>query len=722
MTSNFFARGIPLSLFAAPVFQQSGSGLAARCPFRRLLPRGKATKFTGRYAGPLLLFLSLVIVLSIDVIGLRLANAPSVTVMAAAASAVSSNQFVCDGATHAVRVNHTTPVFTVEGPSSLTVSANRCTYQKGLNITIPSSAPPPGMNPLVRILIYGSTFLSTNTKNPALLIQSTSNATSQHYRLEVVIANSTIRAEQTTGSGDVYALHFYSISFRQAKMTVFGCRITASTTAAHAHGIVFTSSLITNSTVQLLSSTVDTFSMDGNANSVDLVRSPLTDAHVNISGSLLNATSDQSWSFGLSISNSPLLRSNLRLFSARIVSHSSGNVGPTFGIFFSTSALTHSNFSMYGGSVSSTSLKSATFGVNLVSASHVSNSVFSFHGTSLSAFSGGTVFFGCSLLTFTDSNVTASAVDIMGGSITVVNRGSSAGLIIRVTSSPLAGGSVIRTNGTALTCEGNTDGCVLLDVTSPVADSLFGFYGGSLVFSGATASRIWKVQGTKAIVTDTSFVLSRCDAQLKGGASTLYLADNATISFGTTLYWHYSSYAVNGGPRQQLLSAYTCDGTPCPNLSVLINDASTPLMPSTCPHCLAPYGAAVSFDDGSGHDYSVPSDSIRTTATAALSEHYTAVTASSSSPSLSLAAAGYFTESFTDTVSSTCSITTATTSNASRSSIGPSREENNNNNNETEVTTKTKSRSRGRRRPPRGKGVPFEDYPFAFKSNHRRNP
>ena len=96
-----------------------------------------------------------------------------------------------------------------------------------------------------------------------------------------------------------------------------------------------------------------------------------------------------------------------------------------------------------------------------------------------------------------------------------------------------------------------------------------------------------------------------------------------------------------------------------------------------------------------------------------------AVAASSSSPSLSSAAAGYFTESFTDTVSTTCSITTATT-NASRSSICPSRE---NNNNETEETTKTESRSRGRRRPPRGHGVPFVDHPIVFKSNHRRrNP
>ena len=75
---------------------------------------------------------------------------------------------------------------TVEGPSSLTVSANRCTFQKGLSITIPSSAPPPGMNPLVRILIYGSTFLSTNTEDPPFTANAATAGGSQGLTNAVV--------------------------------------------------------------------------------------------------------------------------------------------------------------------------------------------------------------------------------------------------------------------------------------------------------------------------------------------------------------------------------------------------------------------------------------------------------------------------------------------------------------------------------------------------------
>ena len=61
-----------------------------------------------------------------------------------------------------------------------------------------------------------------------LFIRSNNNATSHHYHLEVVIANSTIRAERTTGSGAVYTLTFSSVRFTNANMlAVFGCIFTA---------------------------------------------------------------------------------------------------------------------------------------------------------------------------------------------------------------------------------------------------------------------------------------------------------------------------------------------------------------------------------------------------------------------------------------------------------------------------------------------------------------
>ena len=235
---------------------------------------GAARAFTIRIADPLFMLCFLVAAfLSSDV------------VVASGARVSPRSLFVCDGAMHAARVSHTIPPFRAGGPSCLTISASHCTYNNGLQITIPASIPPPtptGTKPLVRILIYRSTFLSSETDNAALLIQSTNSATSQHYRLEVVIANSTIRAERATTDGYVFALRFFMIQLVNANITIFGCDISTLTTGIDtAYAIFFSASPSVKSSIQLLSSTaLSRGKMTSGA--IALVGSSATDTTFNI--------------------------------------------------------------------------------------------------------------------------------------------------------------------------------------------------------------------------------------------------------------------------------------------------------------------------------------------------------------------------------------------------------------------------------------------------------
>ena len=725
---------------------------------------------------PLLLRV-LFLALSITIALLPISSLGAIVVAARVVPPVPSGPFACDGATHATRVHHAIPSFSVGGPSCLTISANRCTYQKGLNITIPSSVPPSGMNPLVRILIYGSTFLSTNTEDPALLIQSTSSATSQHYRFEVVIANSTIRAERTSGSGTVNALQFSSIHFINAIFTVFGCHIAAinNATGDGMRGLHLESAPLTSSTFQLLSSTctVESSGSRGSAHAVDFSNSPPTDTHLNISGSLLNATTvgNNAQSLGISFSASPLLRSTVRLFSSHVIGHTMGDNSAASCLHFSLNAITQSMVGVYGGTLSASSARNDALAVYLKATSHLSNSVVSFHDAAISAFSSSqrsdTAFF----FIFSSANIAASTVEAIGGSISVTSRLKD-GIVATIQFTSFTAGSTIRTNGTAITCENDARMCIGYFISmSSVTDSLFGFYGGSLRLRGGIDSMMWYVTGSRSNFAGASLVFSRCDAQLSHDWSAiLFRTEDAYVNAGTTLFWHYSTYSLNGGYKQQPSPNYRCDGGAiCPDLSVRIDDASTPLMPSTCPHCLAPYGAAVPFDDGSGSDYSIRSFGCppwTATLTFPLTATYSGLHTTSSTIAKTKSASGtqayqtaspsdYFTNTFTFAASETCSVwdtptatdASPTNSNSPMTSASASTEDSQRNSKSDSSTeslvatkttvnemgtkeetrtktarTKTKSRSGGRRRPPRGKGVPFEDYPFVFKSNERRNP
>ena len=473
--------------------------------------------------------------------------------------------------------------------------------------------PPPGINPLVRILIYQSSFLSPNSKDAALLIHGANLATPQYYRLEVVIANSTIRAEQAAGSENIFALQFTTIHLANANLSVYGCHIAAITAADRtslvltAFAIFFTSSPITNSTVQLLSSTLEACSGDGFAQALVFSDCPLTDTHVNISGSVLNATSG-GFSRGISFLSTPLYRGTVRLFGTHIISQSTGTTDPTYGFYTSGGSIINSSISMHGGSL--TAMGEWSFAVHIESPVpqkvHVFNSILSFHGAALLTVGDGTAVFRLS-----NVFLAGAAIEVIGGSIrhNATKHGSIDGCILDFAGT-VTKGSTIRITETAIVCEYTVVGtCAFLKFfNSQVNNTLVGIYGGSLILSAHTSPYLWRLMWSSD-TTNTSFVLSRCDARLIGEklVHALLLDDTSSIGAGTTLFWNFSSFTAEGGTRQHLSSTYRCEGTPCPNLAVRIDDTSTPPMPSTCPHCLAPYGAPDPFDDGSGYDHSVPS-------------------------------------------------------------------------------------------------------------------
>ena len=242
---------------------------------------------------------------------------------------------------------------------------------------------------------------------------------------------------------------------------------------------------------------------------------------------------------------------------------------------------------------------------------NLSNSVVSIRGVVLSLFGGE---FGGLIFHLSRVRFISSTMEVVGGSIAVDLRGGS-GRIFEF-NNVVAEESTIRTNETEIVCDSSDGWCVLLLlISSTVTGSLFGFCGGSIALKGATSSltpaAIWQLQGTPSaatIATNTSFILSRCEAQLGWGSSAkvLHIAASASLGADIALFWHRSSYSLDGAAPKQLSPTCTCEGNPCRGLAVRIDDASTPPMPSTCSHCLAPYGAAVPFDDRSGYDYSIP--------------------------------------------------------------------------------------------------------------------
>ena len=538
----------------------------------------------------------------------------SSTVVMAGARVVPPNPYACDRLTHTSRVHHTIPPFSAGGQSCLTVSANLCTYQKGLQITLPASAPPPGMNPLVRILIYQSSFLSPNSIDPALFIQSTSSATSQQYRLEVVIANSTIRAEWTDGGGTVFALQFSSIHFTNANITLYGSHVSAVSNSGY--GLVFSSSPITNSTFKLLSSTIEAIGSTSTFHAISFSTSPLTGVFVNITASLINVTSGGR-TYGLSFASSHLLRSTVRLFDTHIVSQSTGANVPSNSLVLESSTVSHSTINVYGGSIIAMNGLFDSYAVHITTLTtlpiEISNGVLSFHGTVLAASSSGIGSTGVAAVRLSKVLLTASTIEVIGGSMTARKMGSGSGSssanVLEFGSAVANASSTIRTNGTTIACESTAMECVFLALGS-ATDSLVGVYGASLGLRGGSTATIWKLIGS-AGTANTSFVLSRCGAVFSGSsaANILFPVSYTSVGAGNTLFWHHSSYTLNGGPPQQLPLSYRCNGITCASLALRINDSSTPLVPSTCPYCLAPYGAPIPFGNGS-----VGSDTIAHTA------------------------------------------------------------------------------------------------------------
>ena len=171
---------------------------------------------------------------------------------------------------------------------------------------------------------------------------------------------------------------------------------------------------------------------------------------------------------------------------------------------------------------------------------------------------------------------------------------------------------------------------------------------------------------------------------------------------------------AGGSPRQPLrLSAAIC---------------STDYYPAAAPS-LAPWHSSPSPAAGSVFRYGTPLDPLPTAAVGASlraapvdafrlvgCDSTVSVSVSQThSPTRTFVTDSVTADYFTVTVSETCTAAEVPTGTASMSNESQSefiRRVN------ATMTAKTKSRSRGRRRPPRGKGVPFVDYPFVFKSNN----
>ena len=403
----------------------------------------------------------------------------------------------------------------------------------------------------------------------------------------------------------------------------------------------------------------------------------------------------------------------------------------------------------------------------------LSDSTLSFHHVELSARYSGAAAAGACFL-YIGNVVSGSTIEVTGGSIAVAQSGIVDGNIVDLMSSTVNMGSIFRTNGTTISCQSTGRMCAAWRLTeSKMTSATVAFFGSSLTLrsGGGAMSAIWVVDGSSARLDRVSLIHSRSNSQLGSTSSRiLYSNGGADIRTGTTLYWHYSTAS------RQLYASYKCDGTACPELVTLINNAATPQMPNACPYCLAPYGDPVPYDDGRGHDFGAavgcrpwaptasstprhtPADlakfftlSESRTCTASHTDTQEADANETDGNGTTIDGSGSFTHSkFTNndtfTKENSPQQTGLTTNTRPLLASASMEEEAQRHSRSTAtasdvrsrtITEKTdsvpalgrstakteskssQSRTKGRRRPPRG--VPFVDYPFVFRGNPRRD-
>ena len=502
------------------------------------------------------------------------------------------NPFNREGETYSARVVYSLPPFTTDGPDCMTIAATNCTFSQGLVLILSTKAPPKnGTRPLIRILISSSTLLTGATADSALLVQGNAYAT-RNYRLEVSVANSTVRAQglEQTLRANIQAIHFSQIHLVNSNITIVGCEISAVVIGARSVALFIDEGSLENSAIRVLNSSLEarsgnSVSSYGNnyAATIFVTFAPFTNSSLlYISESRFNSTSFGHSCACLTLEGILLSNSTVRLENTRFVGRGTeGNA-----LIFQHCNLDQSVFSVRGGSFGiesdANTARMMGFSNGLVGGKKsIVGSVFSVQNTIIKVRCGS----GRALVfEFMVAPISAFLLEIIGGSIEVLGE----------TQTQLWGfwgpietdlrDSIFRTNGTAITCITTTGLANGLMIDHQVRNTIFGFYGGTFSLAGSQP-HIWIVVNQPPTNLAVTFILSDCSAVLNGTtkAAVLWLS-NSVEAINALLYWYNNTYRVTGAMSTLITPSYRCNETqPCPNLKVHVDDPSTPSIGAYCP-------------------------------------------------------------------------------------------------------------------------------------------
>ena len=295
---------------------------------------------------------------------------------------------------------------------------------------------------------------------------------------------------------------------------------------------------------------------------------------------------------------SDVVSSKVHLFStvATGTAPSASSNSNAYGVYFSSSEMEDSFFAVFDGSLSVTSAEGPA--ALFFFTTRIGDTTVSTHGTALSVVANADP-----ILLFVDSDaVVDSTVEFIGGTATVTNTGSGNARVIQLASDS----GTIRFHGTKIMCESSLESNVFtLASSDSVENTIVAVYDGEVVLKGAD-TRLWSVESSAATVSaQFIFSHSKLEFEFTGSYDVVYKTGTSQLQSTGALFWHHSTYTLNGGQEPDLTAAYDCNGN-CVDLTKYIDDdTNTPLMPVPCANCLAPLGELTPFDDGSKGDYAV---------------------------------------------------------------------------------------------------------------------
>ena len=532
--------------------------------------------------------------------------------------------FSCIDQTHESRVIFTIPSFPIYGSFCLTVAISRCVFLRGLAVSMPNTLPPNGVTPRIRFLVGDSLFNSGGSASAFDVYFRDLGTNSIRYSIEFVAANATVRAE-TTGSTTAYALRLGLGRSIRPNVTIFSCDLFASNsgTGSVTTALEFYSSPFTDATIRIMNSNMTAVG-NRETSGIRFYTGIIVSSSVDITACRIRAEAGASQGIANGIQFYSAAPQNGTLF--RLFGVDASATAPTGGranaIFMARGRFTAATIRVHGGTFSATSQSGASFAL-LFDNGEVTNGTVSAYGASFLSTVQSANANRAAVVGVRATNSASLVIELIGGHAAALQRGTADAalwLIDNDANFTTNNGdmSALRTNGTAVSCESTWAMAGLLMVASNWRSLMEGLtvavYGtgdgaAPVTLKAKTQVRLWSAVGNVYgifFAAGTMLVLSRTSVAVAAPSFAVLHVTSTFISADTSLYWDYSSFALNDGPQQQLSPTYTCEGDPCPHLRVRIDDAGTPLMPSMCPHCLAPYGAPVPFDDGSDADYSVP--------------------------------------------------------------------------------------------------------------------